>query len=384
MRVAYVFDQLLPRTAADTEQVVSTASALGACGVEVVLVLPRAWGGAPPTAEDLARWYDVEPRFTVRAVPSAYPSPRGVEKVGHAAVGAAIAATSDADVVYTRNVPVLLALVAAVRKPIVYEHFRPWPSQSRAMALLFGQLARLSRPPALVMHSSFAAHSYCQVGFDPRRVLVAHNGWDPRLMIPRLDRADARGRVGIAARGPVVVYSGHINERKGLGTLLDLADSFPDATFVLVGSEGQGPIETRAAGMPNVVVRPWCSRAELVPYLYAADVLAIPPTSGPLQQVGNTVLPIKTFIYLAAGRAIFGPDTPDLHELLRHDDNAVLVRPDDRAASHAAMARLLGDDALRERLGARSLEDAQSLTWQARGERLAAFLERIVAERRAK
>lgn len=382
MRVAYVFDQLLPRTAADTEQVVSTASALGACGVEVVLVLPRKWGGAPPTAADLGRWYEVEPRFEVRAVASTYPSPRGLEKVAHAAAGTWVAATSDADVVYTRNIPVLLGLVAAVRKPIVYEHFRPWPTQSRAMAVLFGRLARMNHPPALVMHSAFAAKSYCDVGFDPHRVLVAHNGWDPRLMIPQLDRDEARARVGIAAKGPVIVYSGHINERKGIGTLLDLAEDFPDATVVLVGSEGHGPIEARAAGMSNVIVRPWCSRSELVPYLYAADILAVPPTSGPLQNVGNTVLPIKTFIYLAAGRAIFAPDTPDLHELLRDGDNAMLVRPDDRRAAHAAMARLLGDAALRERLGKRAWDDAQSLTWQARGDRLAAFLERIVAERR--
>jgi len=375
MRIAYVFDQLLPRTAADTEQVVNTAAALGACGVDVDLILPRARGVAPIDAAALGRWYDVQPYFEVHTVSSVYPAHRGLEKLGHAVMGPWAAATRDADIVYTRNVPVLLSLLATCRQPVVYEHFRPWPSQSRAMAVLFRRLARLRRPPALVMHSEFAARSYLEVGFSPKRLLVAHNGWDPRLMEPPLDRRAAQIACGLEHDGPVVVYSGHINERKGLGTLLDLAQTFTAAKFVLVGSEGHGPIEARAAGMANVVIRPWCSRRELVPYLYAADVLAVPPSSGPLQQVGNTVLPLKTFIYMAAGRAIFGPDTPDLAELLRDGDNARLVPPDDGPAARRAMAGLLADAALRERLGAAAHAQAASLTWGARASRLATFLE---------
>jgi glycosyltransferase involved in cell wall biosynthesis len=374
MRIAYVFDQLLPRTAADTEQVISTASALGRCGVDVDLVLPRARGAEAIDAAALGRWYDVEPNFTVQTVSSVYPAHRGLEKLGHALVGAAAHATRTADVVYTRNIPVLLALLTSARQPVVYEHFRPWPTQSRAMAVLFGRLAQLRRPPALVMHSAFAAQSYLDVGFSARRMLIAHNGWDPRLMEPVLDPQTARAACGIAHDGPVVLYSGHINERKGLDTLLELAQSFPAARFILVGSEGHGPIEARAAALANVEIRPWCTRRELVPLLYAADVLAVPPTSGPLQKVGNTVLPLKTFIYLGAGRAIFAPDTPDLHELLRDGDNARLVRPDDRAAARTAMGELLGDAGLRARLGEHARASAQSLTWDARGRRLADFL----------
>lgn len=375
MRIAYVFDQLLPRTAADTEQVVSTVSALGKAGVDVDLVLPRARGVAPIDAAALGQWYDVEPNFTVHTVASLYPAHRGLEKAGHAVVGVLAEATRRADLVYTRNIPVLLALLSRARQPIVYEHFRPWPTQSRAMALLFSGIARLRHPPALVMHSAFAAQSYLDVGFSAERTLVAHNGWDPKLMEPELDRAAARAACRIDFDGPVVLYSGHINERKGLGTLLELAQTFRDARFVLVGSEGHGPIEARAAALPNVEIRAWCSRRELVPLLYAADILAVPPTSGPLQKVGNTVLPLKTFIYLAAGRAIFAGDTPDLHELLRDGDNARLARPDDATDARRVMGELLADEALRARLGERARASAQSLTWAARGRRLAAFLE---------
>ena len=57
-------------------------------------------------------------------------------------------------------------------------------------------------------------------------------------------------------------------------------------------------------------------------YLYAADVLIIPPVSAPLEKFGRTVLPFKIFPYLAAGRSIVAPDLADMRELLKHEKNA--------------------------------------------------------------
>ena len=61
---------------------------------------------------------------------------------------------------------------------------------------------------------------------------------------------------------------------------------------------------------------------------------------------------MKTFAYLAAGRAILAPRSPDTAELLRDDDTAWLVPPDDPARPRRrALTRLAGDAALAARLG---------------------------------
>jgi len=374
MRIVYVSDLSLPRTATDSEQAVNMVSALGAAGATVDLVLPRRWGSHEPTLETLAAYYHVEPTFRVHTLASAYPSARAIEKPAHALRAALSVLVRGADFLYTRNVPTLLAARPFTDRRLVYEHYRPWPDQNLAMRALFSLLARDRRAPALVLHSALAAASYRSVGFAEERMIVAHNGWDPRRIEPALDRADARARCGIATDGPVVLYAGHVNPKKGIGLLLDLAEAFPTATFVIVGSEGEGEIERRAAAMPNVDVRRWVSPPELVPFLYAADVLAIPPTAGPLTIVGNTVLPMKTFQYMASGRAIFGPDTPDLREVLRNGENARLVAPDDPAAARAGLGELLASPALRERLGAAARRDALGGTWRARAEKILAFL----------
>ncbi|MCA9537613.1 MAG: glycosyltransferase, partial [Myxococcales bacterium] len=86
------------------------------------------------------------------------------------------------------------------------------------------------------------------------------------------------------------------------------------------------------------------------------------------------------FQYLAAGRAMVVGDTPDTAELLKHEVNALRVAPDDVHVYVTALDRLFADDALRARLGRAARARAEDLTWDARAQRLLAFMsERLAA-----
>jgi glycosyltransferase involved in cell wall biosynthesis len=119
----------------------------------------------------------------------------------------------------------------------------------------------------------------------------------------------------------------------------------------------------------------WKPASELPALLYAADLLLIPPSASPLHEHGRTVLPMKLFTYLAAGRPILAPCLPDLQELLTDGDNALLVPPDDITAAAAAARRLLRDRDLAERISTAALDRSRGLTWRARAERLIAQIE---------
>jgi len=58
--------------------------------------------------------------------------------------------------------------------------------------------------------------------------------------------------------------------------------------------------------------------------------------------------------------------------VLRHEDNALLVDPDDPAALAAALGRIASDRALAVRLARRAFEDAAEFSWERRAERLEA------------
>jgi glycosyltransferase involved in cell wall biosynthesis len=108
--------------------------------------------------------------------------------------------------------------------------------------------------------------------------------------------------------------------------------------------------------------------------MVSADVLLLPPSSVGLKVAGHTVLPMKLYGYLAAGRAVLAPNTPDIAELLVDGQNAVLVPPSDAKVAARALADLLGDDDRRARLAAAALETGKELTWDTRAEKLEAFI----------
>lgn len=375
MRIAYITDQLLPRTATDTGQMVSMASALGAAGADVTLVRPGRWFRREPGLDEIAAYYRVPPTFSIDVVRSVYPNIRGVEKLAQGLVGPLRRAAKEADVLYTRTLPILTGALLTTDRPVVYETYRPWPLQKPASTPFFRWIGRHPNFLGAVLHSALATDSYARAGVPPERLLTAHNGYDPRLLDPVLTREEARRRCGLPLEGPVVTYAGRVSMKKGLGLVLDLAEALPTTRFVLVGSEGEGPVEQRARRLSNVTVVPWQPFDRTVPYLYAADVLLIPPTRGPLEAVGNTVLPIKTFLYMAAERAIFAPDTPDLRELLVDGHNAVLVRPDDPEEARRRLSALLADTDLRTRLAAQARTDGAMLTWDRRAQRVLGFIE---------
>jgi glycosyltransferase involved in cell wall biosynthesis len=115
--------------------------------------------------------------------------------------------------------------------------------------------------------------------------------------------------------------------------------------------------------------------AEVSGLLSLADILIIPPTASGLNQMGNTVLPMKTFRYLNLGKPIIAPDLPDVREILCHRRNAVLVRPDDMNDLMEKFAGLLNDEALQAALARQARQDSLLYTWPARASKISSFIE---------
>jgi glycosyltransferase involved in cell wall biosynthesis len=190
-----------------------------------------------------------------------------------------------------------------------------------------------------------------------------------------LGKDEARARLGLPRDRPIALYAGRVNAEKGLDQILALAALRPEILFVLVGSEGRGPIEAEAAGRSNVRIEPWQAPSALPAWLRAADLLLIPPSRAPLDQFRNCVLPLKLFSYLAAGRPILAPAASDTAELLDDGGNALLVPAGAPEAAAGALDRILGDPIFADRLGAGALASARDLTWDRRAEKIEAFLE---------
>jgi glycosyltransferase involved in cell wall biosynthesis len=370
MRITYLFDRPLPANETDSEQAMHTLAALARAGADVTLVLPTR-RGASVDADRIRAHYLTRGEFRIVGVEQPFFGLTDARKWWHALHARALAEGSD--VLYTRNFPTLFAASTA-DQPYCYETYRPWFDTFRPLAPAFR--AALTRKVALgaVLHSAYAVERYASIGVPRAKLEIVHNGYDPTL----IDAAPAnpRAELGLPLDRPIVAYTGHVNATKGIETIVGLAERTPEALFLLVGHDGKaGLIELLARRVPNVQLVPWQPFGRIASYLRAADVLLLPPSDRGLALIGNTVLPMKLFQYLAAGKPILAPRTPDLVELLRDGENARLVPAGDLGAATRALRELLQDSTLAAKLAQGALATSQGLTWDARAQKILRFLE---------
>ena len=371
MRILYPVLWARPGRHASQAQTAATAAALGRAGHQVTLLVPQGRRDPSLTADDLRDWFAVEGDFRVIQRPSRWQGDFVLRTLMWLRQVFRDPEVGEADILYSR-VPAMVGIGGFAPLPFATDHYRPWPDIYPAIRPTVRRTARQPHCLGYVIHSHYAADAYVRSGVPADRLLVAHNGFE--CVGALLEKAAARARLELPGGRPTAVYAGRINAEKGLDTVLALADRRPEVLFVLVGSEGHGQIEQAAARRENVRVVPWVAPEALAPWLCAADVLLIPPSSEPLRRFRSCVLPIKLFTYLAAGRPILAPDAPDTRELLVHEETALLVEPDRPDAAAAALDRLLGDSRLAGSLAQNALELAEGLSWDNRAEKITAFL----------
>ncbi len=193
------------------------------------------------------------------------------------------------------------------------------------------------------------------------------------------DRAAARARVGIAASERVAVWHGRVHVwKKGLDVLLDawraVEPGAPAARLVLIGD---GPdasgFEARLAELGDeriTFVRSLINDpAMLRDYLVAADVYVFPS-----RHEGFAVAPIEA---MACGLPLVAAAAGGIAEALPdgEESGGLVVPVEDPSALGGALARLLGDVELADRLGGQARRRAvEAFSYAAVGERLAGFL----------
>ena len=199
------------------------------------------------------------------------------------------------DLVWTRD-PLAFASALQCRVPAVFETYRPDYATSARFKpwriATIGHSRRMRwvgehRLAGVIAHSKLAHDAFVDAGVPSERVLVAHNGYAPSLMEPRLSRDEARDALGLSGDRPLVVYTGHVGPQKGTTALVALAAALPDIHLVIVGAGDEAERRWVAAcgeqaGARSLTVVPRVHLAEVARYLYAADCLLIPPTGEPL------------------------------------------------------------------------------------------------------
>jgi glycosyltransferase involved in cell wall biosynthesis len=204
-------------------------------------------------------------------------------------------------------------------------------------------------------------------GVPRERVSVVPNAIDAG-MFPAVPYSSQPGRA------VTIGFIGFIRDWHGLDQVIDglcANDLGAPVRFIVAGDgPARARLEQKAADLgvsPLVQFVGLQPRSAIPEFIRQFDIALQPSAVG-------YASPLKLFEYMACGRAIVAPDQPNIREVLRHDQTALLFEPDDPAALWRAIRRLAGDPALRERLGqaARRELDASGYTWRGNAARITA------------
>lgn len=379
MRLAYVAPVNLPSRYAHAIQIMKSAQAMsGLVGdFEYITNLSLSnWRAFDP--DKLRALYGVErfPKTVAFPLHRLMNAKQGLLRDAFYYLAAARCRLRGVSAVYTRGqrMPVL-----AVRfgLPVLFEtHSEPKAGpELDELRAIFTRREMLG----LVASSPFLAERFTALGLAEEKILIRPNGFDLGQFSALLDRLEARRRLGLPEGSVLAVYTGHLYEDRGVAEMLAAAKALPQVVFVFVGGHGQHVRDWRAkaADLGNVRFAGYVPHETVPTYLASADILLMPYNSW--VPTVSYMTPMKLNEYMASGRAIVASDLPSLTVALRHEDNALLCKPDDAAALTEKLARLADDATLRDRLGKMAARDAQGLDWQSRARAILDFIETRLA-----
>lgn len=275
------------------------------------------------------------------------------------------------DVILAYHPPITVGVAAVVagffrRIPVVVDVQDMWPDTLRATGMinserllaLIGRVCRWTwrRMDRVIAQSEGFRRLLIERGVAPDRIRLIHNwGDETNLVTGALAPPAAFAEPGRFR----VLFAGNMGIAQALDTVLDtaaqLGPAHPHIEFCFLGAglEAERLKQAAAArGLGNVRFFPRVSKAEVGPWLAAADVLLVHLKDDPLFAI---TVPSKTQAYLAAGRPILMAVAGDGAELIRASGGGLAVPPEDSAALAAAVLELAAlDPAERARMGARS------------------------------
>ena len=233
-----------------------------------------------------------------------------------------------------------------------------------------GRRRLYERVDAVVAHTEQArARLTGELGLDPEKVeLIPHGSFDYLAHQPREEPLPPELA---AVEGPVVLNLGVWRPYHGIDVLLEAWRGIEGAELWVAGLPKMPTQELMRAAPPGVRFLPrFITDPELPAFFRRADLVVMPYRAIEASGVFFSVLPF--------GRPILASDVGAFSDVAARGGAAV-VPPEDPAALHGAIARLLADPGERERLGARAAElAAGEYSWDAIGARTLALYERLL------
>jgi len=367
MRIFYISTSFIPSRSANSIQVMKMCQALVRVGESVELLAPD-YSSDELKEKIIWDYYGIQSPFALIKI-KAISIFRGNDYVVQSIL---YAWSKNADIVYTRNVKVAM-LTALLGINTIYEAHMP--AIGGLSPLYYRILSRCSKFLKLVVISEALKDYFCSLSRHAslEKIILARDAVDFEEFRHCLSKKEARKKLGLPGKAFLIGYVGQLYPGKGMETIFQLAQRITEQ-FIIVGGK---PLDIdkwkdKTKDFKNIEFTGFVPHREVREYISSFDVLLMPYQTKVLgssgkQDIGSWMSPMKMFEYMAGRRPIIASDLSVIREVLRHEENAILVDPLDVDSWIQQIKRLKDNAKLGQTLAQRAWDEArEKYTWERR------------------
>lgn len=199
---------------------------------------------------------------------------------------------------------------------------------------------------AFIVISHEIDNELTDLNVPPEKRVFIPNGVDTVCFAPpsQKQKEALREKLSISPTSIVVVCLGRLVAEKRIDNLIrvwpEVQSTFPDALLFIIGS-GREESELRSMAGSGIVFTGQIE--DTAPYLKAADLFVSPSST---EGLSNSLLEA-----LSSGLPALATSVGGTKDVIEHNINGYLIPPDDLSSLRNGLSTLLGDPALRKKLG---------------------------------
>ncbi|MBV6625074.1 MAG: glycosyltransferase family 4 protein [Rivularia sp. (in: Bacteria)] len=383
----YFIKEEIPKPEAHLVQSTNAANAVANLGYSTVLIYPTKGKEAlnpidlirpfrpRKTPNELKKYYNLHDKLKVSPLPMPFPIDYVKSKFTSSNTIASkyyfpFHILPQTQIVHSRD---WNFVEAAVKNgiPAIYEHHHH-EDKPFAQEIVKNPLFQIAVTVGDTVRQSMIAN-----GMPPEKVIKLHNGYN-RLFMERHSQAATEWRKKLLQnnREKLIVYSGALEQFKGIDILVDVAKQLPEVQFVCAGGrENQVKHYQQLAQekqVDNITFLGFILQQELASLLQAADILAHPHCSG---KAATFTSPLKLFDYFASGTPIVSTRIPSLTEFENTKAIAAWCEPDSATEFKASLAQVLATHPRKIEGYSDSIDFVKQFSWENRAAKILSYVD---------
>jgi len=378
MKLHYISPSVIPSRSANSVHVIWQCRGLRALGVDVTLYASRPYQSISVTNEQIENVYGVsaeEPNLeTIYSKLS-----KGINlRIAFYAARLIRRQTCKGDVILSRNLYAAFYFSVVCRTPILFE--------THQLEVGFRKLLQrqiMTRPwvKTIVISKKMLECLRVHHKTVPSSFSILHDaapsGGTPLMAAERRSKLVTR-LPGIRRNWTQVCgYFGHLHQGRGIEIIISMAKSLSDRLFLVFGgNESDIQKQLISNECENLIFKGYVPHRESLELMRLMDVLLMPyqnrvsiGVSG--HDTARWMSPIKMFEYMSSGVPIISSNLPVLSEILRNNENSLLVSPTNAGEWINAVEKIHLDPKLAEIMSRRAYQQyLDAHTWEARSKRI--------------